>query len=212
MSDPGSLEEINEGYLRTARRSILLCIRSRASSQRLLEDINAAVKAVNEAERGVTTARAELVSRSKRVGLLLLEAKKQHPTVKDFEAFLKKVDGLNLSRAYDLLKLAGGRTTDGEIRRETRERVKKHREKKRSKAPKANPSVTPPDVTEKPPVQTWMLDNDVDPARRSAYYLAEFIAACRAYLPKVTEEADRQKARDTVATLTCPDCAKREAA
>ena len=173
----------------------------------LLEEIRAAVKAVNEAEQDVTTAQAELVSRSKRVGLLLLEAKKQHPVVKDFEASLKKVDGLKLSRAYDLLKLAGGRTTDEEIRRETRERVKKHREKKRSKAPKASSSVTPPDVTEKSPAA-----DITDASKRSAHYLAEFIAACHAYLPNVTEEADRQKARNTVATLTCLDCAKREAA
>jgi hypothetical protein len=59
-------------------------------SERLLEEISAAVKAVNNAEQDVATAQAELVSRSKKVGLLLLEAKKQHPAVKDFEAFLKK--------------------------------------------------------------------------------------------------------------------------
>ena len=45
--------------------------------------------AANEAEKTVTTAQAELVSRSKTAGLLLLEAKKLHPRVKDFEAFLK---------------------------------------------------------------------------------------------------------------------------
>ena len=68
----------------------------------LLAKINAAVAAANEAETKVTTAQAELVSRSKTVGLLLLEAKKLHPAVKDFEAFLKRVQGLHLSRAYDL--------------------------------------------------------------------------------------------------------------
>jgi hypothetical protein len=41
------------------------------------------------------------VSRSKQVGMLLLEAKKLHPAVKDFEAFLIRVS-LKLSRAYDL--------------------------------------------------------------------------------------------------------------
>jgi hypothetical protein len=51
----------------------------------LLERINAAVKAANEVEQSVataqeelTTTQAELVSRSKAVGLLLLEAKKRH--------------------------------------------------------------------------------------------------------------------------------------
>jgi hypothetical protein len=36
---------------------------------------------------------------------------------------------------------------------------------------------------------------------RSARYLAEFTVACRMYLPKITVEADRQKARDLVAEL-----------
>ena len=63
----------------------------------LLTKLNVAVKAANEAEASVTTAQAELVSRSKAVGLLLLEAKKLHPKVKDFEAYLKRVDGLKLS-------------------------------------------------------------------------------------------------------------------
>ena len=73
----------------------------------LLATINEAVAAANEsAQTKVATAQAELVSRSKTVGLLLLEAKKLHPAVKDFEAFLKRVQGLHLSRAYDLLRLA----------------------------------------------------------------------------------------------------------
>ena len=90
----------------------------------LLAKITVAVKAANDAEATVTTAQAELVSRSKTVGLLLLEAKKLHPAVKDFEAFLKKVQGLKLSRAYDLMRLAGGRTTDEEIRKDARDRAR----------------------------------------------------------------------------------------
>ena len=39
-------------------------------------------------------------------------------------------------------------------------------------------------------------------AKMSAHYLAEFAVACRAYLPKITVEADRQKARLLVAELT----------
>jgi hypothetical protein len=95
----------------------------------LLTKLNVAVKAANEAETSAKTAQAELVSRSKVVGLLLLEAKRLHPKVKDFEAYLKHVDGLNLSRAYDLLRLAGGRTTDEELRKEARERQRKSRAK-----------------------------------------------------------------------------------
>jgi hypothetical protein len=100
-------------------------------SDQLLEEINAAVQAVNEAEQGVATARDELASRSKKAGLLLIEAKKLHPKVKDFDAFLKRVDGLQLSRAYDMMRLAGGRTTDDELKKDARERQAKSRAKKK---------------------------------------------------------------------------------
>jgi hypothetical protein len=49
-----------------------------------------------------------------------------------------------LSRAYDLLRLAGGRTTDEELRKDARERVAKHREAKKIAAAKAK---TPVSVT-----------------------------------------------------------------
>jgi hypothetical protein len=120
----------------------------------LLAKLNEAVAAANEAEAKVATAQADLVSRSKAVGLLLLEAKKLYPAVKDFEAFLKRVDGLKLSRAYDLLRLAGGRTTDEELRKEARDRKQKSRAKKKLPRPapalkKPEPvSVTDPHVTE----------------------------------------------------------------
>src|SRR6516165_5822225 len=107
----------------------------------LLEKINVAVQAANEAEATVETAKTELVSRSRAVGLLLLEAKKLHPKVADFEAFLGKVHGLKLSRAYDLLRLAGGRTTDEEIRQATKDRVKKHRDKKKRELPPTPPKI-----------------------------------------------------------------------
>lgn len=106
----------------------------------LLARIKLAVVAANDAEQNVTTARAEHESRSREVGMLLLEAKKLHPAVNDFEAFLKQVHGLGLSRAYDLLRLAGGRTTDEELRKDARERKQKSRAKKLS----TSDSVTEP--------------------------------------------------------------------
>src|SRR5436190_17355197 len=90
----------------------------------LLEKLNAAVAGIVAAESLVEETRAKLVSHSKEVGLLVLEAKKRHPKVKDFEAFLKRVQGLSLSRAYDCMRIAGGRTTDEELRQEARERAK----------------------------------------------------------------------------------------
>jgi hypothetical protein len=172
-------------------------------SEELLEKINAAVKAANPAEQSVTTAQAELVSRSKAVGLLLLEAKKLHPAVTKFEAFLKKVQGLGLSRAYDYMRIAGGRATDEQIRKATRDRVKKHRDKKKL-PPTSEPipiSVTGVDVTEsaeasaeRRKAENANLSPEERAAKLSAHNLSEFQVACRTYLPNLIE-ADLKKAR-----------------
>jgi hypothetical protein len=172
-------------------------------SEELLEKINAAVKAANTAEQSVTTAQADLVSRSKAVGLLLLEAKKLHPAVTNFEAFLKKVQGLRLSRAYDYMRIAGGRTTDEEIRKATRDRVKKHRDKKKL-PPTSEPipiSVTGVDVTEsaeasaeRRKAENTNLSPEERAAKLSAHNLSEFQVACKTYLPNLIE-ADLKKAR-----------------
>jgi hypothetical protein len=182
----------------------------------LLGKINAAVTEHNAAERAATTAQAELVSKSKVLGQLLLEVKKRHPKMADFEAFLKRVNSLKRSRAYDLMRLAGGRTTDEELRKDARERVRKHREKK--KLPTSEPvSVTDPDVTEssKPITRSAEIGaeerraQDVEPEpiplppfdrspeakrkRRSRVALHQFTSASKTYLPRITEEADRQE-------------------
>jgi hypothetical protein len=186
----------------------------------LLGKINAAVAEHNAAERAVTTAQAELVSKSKALGQLLLEAKRRHSKVADFEAFLKRVNGLKLSRAYDLLRLAGGRTTDEELRKDARERVRKHRAKKKLPTPKPV-SVTDPDVTESPkqiPTPNRMtqspeisaeqrrrenadLDLSAQEREASAHHLAEFTKACWAHLPNLVG-ADRYRARELAARLT----------
>ena len=198
----------------------------------LLAKINKAVAEANEAEKVVTTAQAELVSRSKVVGQLLLEAKKLHPKGADFEAYLKRIDGLGLSRAYDLMALAGGRATEEQLREKTRQRVRKHRAKKKQPMPQRRPepeplSVTQPDVTETPKqipapnritqspeisaeqrrAENARLDHDDNQVTSaaiaaSARALAEFTVACRHWLPKITVEADRQKARLLVSELT----------
>jgi hypothetical protein len=191
-----------------------------AAGDELLAKLNEAVAAANEAEQTVTTAQAELVSRSKTVGLLLLEARKLHSTLKDFEAFLDKVKGLKRSRAYDLLRLAGGRTTDEELKKDARERQRKSRASKKKlprpapKKPEPEPkpiSVTDLDVTETADASAEKrkaFNTDLDltaeekAAKASAHNLAEFVIACRTYLPKITVEADRQKARLLVYELT----------
>lgn len=177
----------------------------------LLSKINKAVAAANVAEQTVAFAQTELVSRSKEVGLLLLEAKKLYPKVKDFEAFLGQVKGLKLSRAYDLMRLAGGRITDDELKKDARDRKRKSRGKRK---PEPEPTAIPPSVTvtENPEAsaerrKAEYAEPDLSPAKRtaaSARSLAEFKAACRAYLPHIIVEAHRQQARDFVVALTTP--------
>jgi hypothetical protein len=201
----------------------------------LLGKINAAVAEHNAAERAATTARAELVSKSKVLGQLLLEVKKRHPKAADFEAFLKRVNGLGRSRAYDLLRLAGGRTTDEELRKDARERVRKHRAKKKLPTPEPV-SVTDPDVTESSKritqsdeisaeerrAQNAALDVEPEPIplpdfdrsaeakrkQRSRIALNEFTYACKNYLPRITEEADRQEALRIVTEMLADKKAK----
>jgi hypothetical protein len=200
----------------------------RQAADDLLAKINEAVAAANEAETTVTTAQAELVSRSKAVGLLLLEARKLHPNGENFEAFLKRVSGLHKSRAYDLMRLAGGRTTEEEIRKDTRDRVKKHRAGKKLPkpvpAPKKHPEPKPVSVTvtesaegsaaKRKSEYAGLSDEEKKAAdfadyiaalekaqKESAHALAEFTIACRLYLPKIREQNHRDKAHDLVNKL-----------
>jgi hypothetical protein len=200
----------------------------------LLGKINAAVAEHNAAERAATTARAELVSKSKVLGQLLLEVKKRHPKAADFEAFLKRVNGLGRSRAYDLLRLAGGRTTDEELRKDARERVRKHRAKKKLPTPEPV-SVTDPDVTEsskritqspaisaeerraqnaaldvepEPPLPDFDRSAEAKKKQRSRIALNEFTYTCKNYLPRITEEADRLEALRIVTEMLADKKAK----
>jgi hypothetical protein len=180
----------------------------------LLDKIKGAWCAVLGAESAAEMARDNLVSHSRALGELLVEAKKRHPKVKDFEAFLKDVDGLKLSRAYDLMRLAGGRTTDEELRQDARDRQRKSRAKKKVPPPikpiTAQPEPTFRDVTESldttdlsiPPFLDRTNDEtdgaEQKPERthrnyQSAYCRDKFIEACRTYLPKITEEDDRDE-------------------
>jgi hypothetical protein len=68
-------------------------------------------------------------------------AQKRHPKPKDFDKFIKPVVGLGRSRAYDLIRLAGGRTTEAQLRKDQRERQAKSRANKKKKSP---PQLPPP--------------------------------------------------------------------
>ena len=209
------------------------------SDEVLLGKINK-VSAANAAEKTAEAAKAEFVSRSKVVGELLLEAKKLHPAKKDFEAFLRRVNGLHVSRAYDLLRLAGGRVTDEELRQEARERQRKSRSKRKLPEPQPQsvtdqPVTDPKRITQSPEIseeqrraENAHLDEDEatphdqaassahEAAPGSAHYLAEFRAACRDLLPKITDHADQMKAltfvQDTLKRLREEAKHKRRAA
>ena len=168
----------------------------------LLSRLKMAVAVANDAEGKVTTAQSELVSRSKAVGVLLLEAKKMHPRVGAFEAFLKRVDGLKLSRAYDMMRLAGGRTTEEDLKKDARERQQKSRDKKKIPKPEAKPESKPepaPDSVTSRKDDTQAVKGNASAA--SARALADFTYACRTYLPRMTEK-DRQKAYEAFVTYT----------
>ena len=101
----------------------------------LLGKINEAVAEANKSEKALKEAQDkhkaaadEHYSNTKKVGLLLLEVNKTHKG-KDFENYLKQVKGLQRSRAYDYLRLAGGRVTEEELRTEARKRKQKSRAK-----------------------------------------------------------------------------------
>jgi hypothetical protein len=62
-------------------------------------------------------------------GALLIDARKK--VKKNFDSFLEEhCGGLARSRAYELIRVAGGKVTFGEIRAETNARKKRHRAKK----------------------------------------------------------------------------------
>jgi hypothetical protein len=91
--------------------------------------------------------------------------------------------------------------------------------RQRKARPKKPPKPVDRRVTESPQISLEQrraengepdLSAEERAAKASASALAEFTVACRAWLPKVTVEADRQAARNLVATLACSK--RREAA
>lgn len=162
----------------------------------LLTKLNAAVKELDAADQTV-------VAKAKVVGTLLLEARKVHKGLA-FNEFLKKVQGLQRSRAYEIMKMVGGRKTDDEIkqaieadRKEKRERKRKNRaDKKKLPPPESETSRTDDSSTVRlgNGKSLKSLDNFSDKAKEQIAAaignaapdadrrLAEFRYACNAYL------------------------------
>jgi hypothetical protein len=112
---------------------------------------------ITEAVKVVDAAVATQKERAKSAGLLLHEAHKRHPGRKAFETFLKLCDGLQYSRAMDLIAVATDRRTFEKLKADNTACQQKHRDKKKSLhkpepkvLPKPNPEPFVRDVTDDP--------------------------------------------------------------
>jgi hypothetical protein len=140
--------------------------------------------------------------------------------VATFKTFLSQIAGLGLSRAYDFIAVADGRTTVEELRKDARERQQKSRASKKKlprpapalKRPEQRPepkrdSVTDPHVTETAKADAERRKAEKHEAEKTATEseraLEEFAYACRTWLPKMSE-ADRHKALQLVTDIVSP--------
>ena len=98
----------------------------------LLEKIRRAVKLRNDAMTTFEASKETLTSRTKEIGALLIEARKDK-TVKEFDAFLKKAELYSLPWAYEAMALAGGRKTVEQSRADAAERQRESRERKKQR-------------------------------------------------------------------------------
>ena len=92
--------------------------------------VNAAEEVVADTEKAATEAKDLRDARSLELGKLLLEAKSLHASKETFDAFLDRFVVLQPSRAYDYIRIARGKTTAEELKKEQRERKAKSRKKK----------------------------------------------------------------------------------
>jgi hypothetical protein len=201
-----------------------------ASDKTLAAKITKAVEAVDAA----IVTKNEL---ARAAGMLLHAAHERHPGRAAFESFLKLTNGVQYSRAMDLIAVATDRKTFEKLQADAAARQKKHRDKKKAlprPEPKALPKQPEPIFQPKPvrDVTDDGGDPEVSAAKRKAEYandfvadlqnaheeakrvsarcLAEFTTACR-LLPKMTG-SDRQKARELVLNMTRTDRTRTEAA
>lgn len=148
------------------------------------------IKRIDAACASVETAKATWFDRSVALGKLLKEAKQRHPAVADFEAFLQQTKvGINIRWAYECIAMAGDPKEAERLRTANKERVKKHREKKRLNKPKPTPEPAPKRKPEPEPEPKPTLK--LHSAQR---WLSEFQVACDAYLLKLTQMSDLKEA------------------
>jgi hypothetical protein len=170
----------------------------------LLVRIKDAVSCVKVLEENAKSMQESAASWTRELGALLVVAKRRHPTTKEFGAYLKKA-GLGLSRAYEIMSIVEGRSTEEGVREATRTRVRKHRAAKKpfsvtGDVTESAEETAALDVSARQEFTDWLDATDRE-AKISSEALAEFTLAARKYLPKMTE-TDQQKACDLVKRLT----------
>ena len=105
------------------------------------------IKRIDDACAQIETAKAAWFDRSVELGKLLGEAKQRHPKVADFEAFLKETKvGINMRWAYECIAMAGDPKEAERLRQANKERVERHREKKRLNKPEPEHKKTSCDI------------------------------------------------------------------
>jgi hypothetical protein len=163
----------------------------------LAAKITAAIKEVDAA----TVTRNE---KALAAGRLLVEAHKRHPTEKAFKEFLLLAGGVQIRRAQDLIALALGRKDFEQRQIENAAAQQRHRdklkaekierEKEKAALPKPDPKPDPKPEPAKPEPGDGDALRNARWRERSAASLREFEAACRSYLPHLTEP-DLSKAK-----------------
>ena len=126
-------------------------------------------------------------------GLRLIEAREQ--TGATFPEFLRKFcPSLKKSRAYQLIAIAGGKTTVEAERTKTAERVRKHRAAK-AEAPKAAPTeATPTDS----PLRNGQATGETAQVKKDLRLLGEVSYFINVWFPKM-DAATLAKAKAMVA-------------
>ncbi len=200
-----------------------MTITTKTDDATLVAKINEIMKALKNANAKWEKAVEVALDRRREAGLLLFEAHKLHPGRKAFVAFLKLTDDVKYAHAMWLIKGATNSQAFEKLKADNAARQQKYRNKKKAQPKKPTPALREIAATEpEPSAVCYVTDNpeasaengksenaDLDltaeekAAKQSAHYLAEFTFACRAYLPKITVEADRQKALVLVSEFMC---------
>jgi hypothetical protein len=117
------------------------------------------------------------------VGLKLIEARKQTASEVSFAAFLAEhCPTIGKSRAYELIRIAEGRTTQQQVSEENKKRKKRQRQRDRLAAERPRGPVS---KTLLPQAAASVTSRTPSQANSPEWALAEFKMAVNTYLPKM---------------------------